>query len=708
MRLLFIAIILFSVSVFAQTPAKQSFKQDVAVMHSSKQELPDGRINHITLVEDEPVAITEEGSFRFDGNTWKSFNYNAQDKKLKLPKLPKSAKNLNVSVEYNNGFAAAFDNGLYLYTSKAKGWQRALPNDLNYSWALRDVTTLVVDSEGRLWFGAEQGVGYLDGDSWTLFTGKEGLPYNNFTCATAGKDGIVWFGTEIGAIRVEDDFFYYRFSRRWLPNDYVTGIAVQENGTAWISTKKGVSQIIAEDMTLDKKADHFVKQVEERHNRMGFVCQSELTEQYNIETSQLAISDNDGMYTSMYGAAQAFKYGVTGSKEAKELANRSLKCCKWLSDITHEPGFPARVIIPVDWHEPVNEQYGHEYNMAKQKGDPFWKDINPRFPLSKDGKYRYKCDTSSDELAGHYFFYAVYHDIVAETEEEKKMVRDVVEAVTDHLVRHGYKLVDHDGKATRWGNFHPEYFNSVWGWEQRGLNSLVMLSMLNVAKHVTGGSKYDEPIKYLMEKHNYHINSMHPKEFFPADNVVPWDNNICLMSMYGLIKYEKDPELLLMYREALENAWLHISKQNNAFWDGLYGLLAEEFTELADKGVFDSKDIFPENHLYAPATKKEYYKSNLDNDFILKTLQRIPMDLIGYSMDNTHRLDVVFDPSPGQEETVGWRSDGYAVPVNERGHVRQDRDGFALLYSEGNGFSEHEGTFFLLPYYMALYHKLIK
>ena len=52
---------------------------------------------------------------------------------------------------------------------------------------------------------------------------------------------------------------------------------------------------------------------------------------------------------------------------------------------------------------------------------------------------------------------------------------------------------------------------------------------------------------------------------------------------------------------------------------------------------------------------------------------------------------------------------GYAVPVEERGHVRQDRDGFALNFEEvGGGHSEQEGTFFLLPYYMALYHRLIK
>src|SRR5690606_40041505 len=68
----------------------------------------------------------------------------------------------------------------------------------------------------------------------------------------------------------------------------------------------------------------------------------------------------------------------------------------------------------------------------------------------------------------------------------------------------------------------------------------------------------------LRSEHKYHINAMHGKEFFSPDNVVPWDNNLCLMSMYGLMNYEKNPELLIMYRMSLENSWLHISKDRKS------------------------------------------------------------------------------------------------------------------------------------------------
>ena len=90
---------------------------------------------------------------------------------------------------------------------------------------------------------------------------------------------------------------------------------------------------------------------------------------------------------------------------------------------------------------------------------------------------------------------------------------------------------------------------------------MMMLSFLNVAHHVTGDSTYLETAKMLRDRHHYHINAMLSKMYFPPEDVVPWDNNLCLMSMYGLINYEEDPELIMMYRESLENAWLHISKQ---------------------------------------------------------------------------------------------------------------------------------------------------
>ena len=709
MKISLIVLFFLPLLVFAQAIRNTVFKEDIAIHYTSKQGMPDVKIKSISSDNHSVIASLEGSAMQLNGQQWVPAPSVVAKKKLTLPKLPADAGALYCSVVYAKGYAAGTENGLYIYSSERGKWQEILPQDEHYKWAPYNVKALTVDSNGDLWFGAEQGVGLLKTGKWQLFSGKEGLPYNHFTCAAAGPDGIVWFGTEAGAIRYENNQFFYRFSLRWLPNDTINDIAVQHDRTAWFATNKGVGQIIPTQMTLDAKAALLTLNTEARNQRMGFIAPNNLRVPFDVTTSTPGISDNDGMYTSMYGAAQAYRFAVTGDVEAKELAVRSFNACKWLVDITHEPGFPARVIVPIDFPEPMKDpELCHAMNMEVLKGDPFWKDINPRFVKSKDGKHLWKCDTSSDELAGHYFFYGVYYDLVAKTEEEKKPVREVVAAITDHLIRHGFNLVDHDGKPTRWGSFSPEYCNSIWGWDQRGLNSLMMLSFLNVAKHVTGDPKYDVVAAELRNKYNYHINAMHGKEFFPPANVVPWDNNLCLMSMYGLMNYEENPELLIMYRASLENSWLQISKQQNAFWNSIYASLAINFSAKVQEGYFTSKSIFPEaGNLTAQITNELKDVPSL-GEGILETLQRIPVDLIGYQMDNTHRLDVVFDPAPGQKPTIGWRVGGYAVPIEERGHVRQDRDGFALLTQEvGGGNSEQEGTLFLLPYYMALYHRLI-
>lgn len=702
--LISIAVLHFS---FISIGEQDKFRQDVAVMHGSKQGLPHGAIAKIQIYDNIPFAIASGESYRWNGSQWtRSKGAEPEKAPSQFKKLPEDAGKVLSEVTFKGETYVGCENGLYVKGKKSK-WKPVLPFDENYSWALKKVAALVVDTNGNLWFGSKEGIGKNTHGKWQLFTGKEGVPYTQFTCASAGPNGEVWFGTENGAIRAENDYFYYRATRRWLPGNHVNDIAIDKDGAAWIATDKGIGQIIPKEMSYEEKAAYFTQLTEERHNRMGFICQNHLSKQFDIDSYELAISDNDGQYTAMYGAAQAFRYAITGEKEAKEIADRSFKAVKWLVDITPEPGFPARVIIPVDWHEPVNEQYSKEYNKRHQKNDPFWKDIYPRFPLSEDGKYRWKCDTSSDELAGHYFYYGIYYDLVAETEEEKAAVKQVVADVTDHLIRHSFKLVDYDGKPTRWGSFDPDYFNSIWGWDQRGLNSMMMLSFLNVASHVTEDPKYDEVAKMLRDEENYHINAMHPKEFFPPENVVPWDNNLGLMSFYGLINYEKDPELLMMYRLSLEYAWLNVSKQKNAFWDGLYGALANTFTQKVNEGFFNTDELFKENPLFAQSVIDRYGKSSLDTRYIKETLQRIPLDLIGYEMDNTHRLDVLFDPTPAQEADMGWRVDSYALPIDERGHVRLDRDAFDLHDSEGNGYSEHEGTFYLLPYYFTKYHDLI-
>jgi hypothetical protein len=562
--------------------------------------------------------------------------------------------------------------------------------DGNYSWAPVEVGALVAAGDA-VWFGAKNGVGRRDASGWKLFTGKEGLPYDHFTCAAAGEPGVVWFGTERGAIRYDGKQWAYRAGRRWLPDDRVNAIAIANDGTAWIATPKGVSRIERKKMDMAEKAAWYEKIVDERHTRMGFVVRCSFKEEGKLATSWINHTDNDGLYTAMYGAAEAFRYGATKDPEAKARAKRSFEALKLLVDVTGIPGFPARAVIPSDWPDDPNKTMGAAMNKAEQKNDPLWKDILPRWPKSADGKYLWKCDTSSDEIAGHYFFYGVYYDLVAESPEEKAAVVTQVRAITNHIVDHGFRLVDHDGKPTRWGDWSPEYVNSMdGGWGDRGLQAVEILSFLSVAQHVTGDQKFADAAKYLRDKYAYHINAVYGRRVFPPDFVVPWDDNLAFLSYYGLLKYEKDPELIKAYRMSLDTNWLFVSRKNDPFYNFVYGaVLPEKDKPVAENGVYAD---FP----------KILGKG-------VETLRGAPLLLLGWEMKNSHRLDIALDQTPRQRAAYGWSAvTNEALPIEERCQIRINSDHFDLDKKMDGGKCEYEGTFYLLPYYLGLYHGFLK
>ena len=391
------------------------------------------------------------------------------------------------------------------------------------SWFLRNVKGVTFDSRGRLWFASPQGVGCMDTNAktWKLYNGQDGLPYNDFTCIAPGEDGVVWFGTGIGAIRFDGENWNYRQGKRWLPDDLVNDIAVSKEGHAWIATANGVGLIERRPMTLKQKAD-FYDEIDKyiKRTEYGYLSEVHLPTPGDKSKIIYSDSDNDGLWTSMYGAGECYAYAATKDPAAKVRAQKAFEALRFLciapidGEVKQQPGFVARTVVPTSEPDP-NKRGGYTLEGMKKRRaneDGRWKVYFPRWPLTKDKKYYYKTDTSSDELDGHYFFYALYYDLVADTAEEKERVREIVRNLTNHLVRNDFCLVDHDGTPTRWAVYSPAILNHDFAWyAERGLNSLSMLSYLSVAEHITGDARYSEASRELIDKHSYHLNAMYPK-----------------------------------------------------------------------------------------------------------------------------------------------------------------------------------------------------
>lgn len=605
-------------------------------------------------------------------------------------------------VEQRHGHAVvAAASGLFRSANLTQ-WEPLFPSQGPRSWAPRDVRGVTFGGASGLWFASPHGVGNLL-EGWTLYTGRDGLPYNDFTALASADDGVIWFGTTRGAIRFDGAEWRYRQGRRWLPDDAVRDVAVAADGTAWFATAAGVASIEPVPMTLAEKAAFYEDEIDRYHRRTpyGYVLEARLTRPGDKTEWANHDSDNDGLWTAMYGAGECFAYAATRSASAKKRAKDVFEALRFLGTVTqggeHAPpaGFVARTILPTDGPDPNAGRLERD-RRERAQGDALWKVIDPRWPTSEDGKWYWKSDTSSDELDGHYFFYALYYDLVADDDAERRRVRDQVQALTDHLVAHGFNLVDHDGLPTRWARYSPKELNFDQNWfSERGLNSLSILSYLAVTEHVTGQAKYGAIAEDLVRRHGYAQNLLYPKMHRGAGTGNQSDDEMAFMCYYNLINYEDDPELRRRYLVSFWMYWRLERPEMNPFFNFAFAARAVRASFADAWGVHD---LSPTG---------DWLEDSIE------TLKRFPLDRIDWRHTNSHRLDIVRLPrwTRGFDEVLGrvrgHRVNGKVLPVDERHFNHWNTDPWTLDQG-GHGATLSDGTVFLLPYYMGLYHRFIE
>lgn len=664
-----------------------TFAADVRTEFTTAQGLPSGDTLRVWLDPKGGVwALTTAGPARWNGRRW-------------APEAAGAPPPQGLAVGPDGSVAEARKDGLYLKPKGGKR-ERVFPSDGRRSWAPTDVRGVAFDSQGRMWFCSPQGVGVLDRGQWRLYTGAEGLPYDDFTAIAAGGDGSVWFGTRIGAVRFDGRTWEYRQGRRWLPDDEVRDIAVERDGTAWIATAGGISRIGRRPITLAEKARHYEEEIDRRHRRTpyGFVHPVLVAEPGNGARWTQADSDNDGLWTAMYGAGECFAYAVSGDETARQRARKAFEALRFLSRVTQggahpaPKGFVARSILPADGLDP-NLRDSPERDRLRRQSDRLWKVIVPRWPLSADGKWYWKSDTSSDELDGHFFFYGAYFDHVARTEEERRELRDHVAEVTDHLLVHNYSLVDHDGKPTRWAVFGPDELNHNrdW-WQERGLNSLSILSYLRTAHHITGNARYERAYRALVERHGYGMNAMIVKSHAGPGGGNQSDDEMIFMNFYNLIRYESEPDLRMKYLLGFRLHYENEFPERNPLFHFLYAAVArgERFED-----AFGPVDLSP---------PPGWLEDSVD------TLKRLPLDRFDWAHRNSHRKDIIPLPEGMRRDTkerFGRRVDGKVLPVDERFFAHWNHDPWRLD-TGGDGRLLADGAVFLLPYYLGLFHGFLQ
>jgi hypothetical protein len=597
------------------------------------------------------------------GGRWLVSNKGAQ--KLDMP-FPRSVR--AVKADKKDGFFVATERGLF--HQQGHGITAFQKNDELLGATVADVE---FDQDGTLWIGGLGGITLQrNGKRIGQYTPDDGLPFISIQTLACASDGAMWIGTRQGVVRCKEAKWTVRNSRRWLMNDDVRDIVFDQKGRAWIATAAGVSAIVPRMMTLAQKAAHFQRITEARHVRAPYLVEKcQLNSPGDTLNWEPRDDDNDGQYTSMYLAMESFRYAASKNPQARENALRAFSALRFLQTVTETDGFVARTVIPSSWTRmaDANHHYSSQEWAETLVANPREKRVENMWRRSRDSKWLWKGDTSSDEITGHMFGYLSYFDLVAD-DAEKKTVRDHVCRIVDYIIANGLTLKDIDGTHTQWGVWSPEKLNLDPDWAtERGINSVEILSYLKLAFHVSGDQRYEQIYRDLLQKHNYLENVRQPRSTNPAW-ITHIDDELLALAFPCLLLHEKDPQLLKVYRTSLETWYRTAEGDKSPFFNFTYAGLSGLDPRLEPSIFF---------------------------------LQDTPLDLIRWRIDHSQRLDVGLRFYPEFENMQTDR----LLPPSEIAFFRWDTNPWYSAEGDG-GRTESDGVFWLLPYWMGRYYGFIR
>jgi hypothetical protein len=410
--------------------------------------------------------------------------------------------------------------------------------------------------DGSVWIGTSDGAIVLREGKVAERIGKaEGLPARGVRRVAFGTGGDVWFMHPTAVSRRTKKAWRYYSPDCWVPGQSASAIALSADGTVWMSGPQGVARIEQKTITLAEKSRLLEPVVPSQHIRDGMI--------YDLTCSAPGdpgspwhwhVSDNDGSHTAEYMAAECFRYAVTRASDARANARACLEALIRLVEVSGLPGFLARSMYRSD-DEKIIAVAGEWY-------------------LSKDGKWTWKGDTSSDEMDGDMFGFGIYHDLAAD-EQERKRIAGVVSGLVGGVIDNDYVLKDTDGKHTRWGVWSPTLLLTPEWLEQRKLNSMEILAHVRSAIHMTGEEKFTRAYRELTEVYGYADFVSTQQMATPIDAFHKFDDDLAIQAYYPLITYEDDPALRKIYLGSLARFWEFVRPEANPLYtflcNGLLG-----------------------------------------------------------------------------------------------------------------------------------------
>ena len=520
------------------------------------------------------------------------------------------------------------------------------------SLAFRDDEIILGTSNGYY------GISVADGSP--TFDPVTKVPVSHITRIAVTDSGL-WAATSQGAfMRKEDGSFRYFASQRWLDQDTIVDLAGDSQGNMFLLTATGLNQVQFKELTLADKAAYFENKIRQRHMRYGLIAELRLKTPGEVTTAEMIDTDNDGLWTAFYLGSQAFRYAVTGAEKARRNAWESFEAYERLLSINQLTGFPSRTF----------ERKGYKVSDADR-----WRD-------SPDPEWEWKGHTSSDEFVAYLYVASLMDELVAQSDAEKARVADFIDAILSHIIENDYYFVDVDGKPTLWGRWNPEYINAYpRSIRDRRLGSLHLVAGLQLGYDLTGKEVYRDEAFRMMDEHGYLDNIRIPMEeikstpgfVYEGHNMGEggWnhsDDEMAFLTYWVIHRHAFNDTLQQAYEGSIRNHWAIEKPERNAVW-----------------------------HLITRGTEGSF-----DEAATRWFLRDYPMDLVRYTVRNSHRKDLIYlEPNFREQRTEEL------LPAAERPIIRFNANPFQLD-GGADGRYELTGAEYLLPYWMARYYHVIE
>ncbi|HEX72087.1 MAG TPA: hypothetical protein ENN65_02090, partial [Candidatus Hydrogenedentes bacterium] len=226
----------------------------------------------------------------------------------------------------------------------------------------------------------------------------------------------------------------------------------------------------------------------------------------------------------------SMKYAVTGAPEDRAAVSEAIRALHLLCTVSGVPGLLARAVWPKE--RPLAD-------------DGIWRD-------SACGRYRWRGDVSSDQVDGVMFGFSLAHALAAD-EAEKALIAADAAALVDHILGNHLRIVDADGKPTRWGNYTPAHVRRL-----ERMNALLWLQALKVTHQVSGEDRFHTLYRqYAVDEGYAELAVMARLLLNPTRRgAVNHSDDVLLFLAYeNLLRLETDPALREHYLAGFRRMW---------------------------------------------------------------------------------------------------------------------------------------------------------